>query len=150
MSWPALLGRVAVRTGIALWRQRIALIVAGVVVVAFGAYSLTFAGPAGPAAVSGSNGDCADTAMQALTHVNDSTARAAYQCLGPGMRTTSEDEFVATLQQRALSSGQASRVADRETSDGGKIVFYTVSAGNTPSVGYIVYLDHSGKVVKVE
>ncbi len=144
MSWPALLGRVAVRTGVALWRQRIALIVAGLLVVAFGAYSLTFAGP------SVASGDCADTAMQALTRVNDATARAAYACLGPEMRTTSEDQFVATLQQRAISSGQANRVADRQTPDGGKIVFFTVSAGNMPSVGYIVYLGSDGKIVKVE
>jgi hypothetical protein len=144
MSWPFVLGRVAIRAGVALWRQRIALIVAGLVVIAFGAYSMTFAGP------SVANGDCADTAMQALTHVNDASARAAYACLGPTMRTTSEDQFVATMQQRAISSGQASRIADRHTSDGGKIVFFTVSAGNLPSVGYIVYLDPEGKISKVE
>ncbi len=147
MSWPAILTRVAVRTGIALWRQRIALIVAGAVVLAFGAFQMTFAGPSVP---SGGSGDCADTAMQALTHVTDASARAAYACLGPAMRTTSEDEFVATLQQRATNTGRASRVADRETPDGGKIVFFTVSAGTTPSVGYIVYLDSGGKIVKVE
>jgi hypothetical protein len=124
------------------------LIVAGVLVVAFGAYEFTFAGPGTPA--SGGAVDCADTAMAALTHVSDATARAAYACLGPSMRTTSEDQFVATLQQRAAGNGQASRVADRHTPDGGKIVFYTVSAGDMPSVGYIVYLDPNGKVAKVE
>src|SRR5437762_12511083 len=100
MSGPSILGRVALRTGIALWRHRLGLILAGVIVVAFGAYELTFAGP------TVSNGDCADTAMAALTHVNDASARAAYACLGPSMRTTSEDQFVATLQERAISSGQ--------------------------------------------
>ena len=144
MSGPSILGRVALRTGIALWRHRLGLILAGVIVVAFGAYELTFAGP------TVSNGDCADTAMAALPHVNDASARAAYACLGPSMRTTSEDQFVATLQERAISSGQASRVADRHTSDGGKIVFFTVSASDMPSVGYIVYLGSDGKIVKVE
>lgn len=146
MSRPSLLGRIAVRTGVALWRQRVALIFVGIIVAAFGAYELTFAGPS----VAAGSADCADTAMKALTHVNDSTARAAYACLGPEMRTTSEDQFVATLQQRAISSGQANRVADRGSSDGGKIVFYTVSAGNMPAVGYIVYLGPDGKIVKVE
>jgi hypothetical protein len=150
MSWPYLLGRIGLRFGIGLWRHRLGLIVAGLLVLAFGAYEFTFAGP-NPSA--SSSGDCADTAMAALTHVTDASARAAYDCLGAPMRTTSEDEFVTSLQQRAAGStdnGQASRVADRHTPDGGKIVFFTVSAGDMPSVGYIVYLDPSGKVVKVE
>jgi len=145
MSVPFLAGRIAARTGVALWRHRFALLVAGLVVVAFSAYELTFAGP------SVTNGDCADTAMVALTHVTDSSARAAYACLGPGMRTTSEDQFVASMQQRSPGDcGEANRVADRHTPDGGKIVFFTVSAGDMPSVGYIIYLDPNGKVSKVE
>jgi hypothetical protein len=147
MGLPYLLGRVALRSGVALWRHRLGLIVAGVLVVAFGAYEFTFAGPS-PTGSAG--GDCADAAMAALTHTSDATARAAYACLGPGMRTTSEDQFVATLQQRAQGAAQADRVADRHMPDGGKIVFYTVSAGDMPSVGYIVYLDPNGKVTKVE
>jgi hypothetical protein len=148
MFWPFLLGRVGVRFGVAVWRHRLGLIIAGLLVMAFGAYEFTFAGP-NP---SSSGGDCADTAMAAVTHVTDASARAAYQCLGAPMRTTSEEQFVASLQQRAPSgaAGQASRVADRHTPDGGKIVFYTVSAGDMPAVGYIVYLDPSGKVIKVE
>jgi hypothetical protein len=150
MPWPTLLGRVVLRTGVALWRHRVAVIVAGLLVVAFSAYELTFAGPSSATAGPVGGGDCADTAMQALTHVTDASARAAYACLGPQMRTTSEDEFVSTMVQRAAGNGQADRVADRHTPDGGKIVFYTVSAGNTPAVGYIVYLDSNGKVAKVE
>jgi hypothetical protein len=148
MSWPFLLGRIGVRFGVGLWRHRLGLIIAGVLVTAFGAYEFTFAGPT----PSGNAGDCADTAMAAVTHVTDASARAAYDCLGPPMRTTSEEQFVASMQQRAPGgdAGQASRVADRHTPDGGKIVFYTVSAGDMPAVGYIVYLDPSGKVVKVE
>lgn len=115
--------------------------------VAFGAYQFTFAGPSLSTAT---GNDCADTAMRALTHVNDSTARAAYACLGPEMRTTSEDQFVQSMQQRAAGTAQADRIADRHMPDGGKIVFYTVSAGGMPAVGYIVYLDPTGKVAKVE
>lgn len=145
MRWHLLLGRIALRTGVALWRQRLVLIAAGVIATAFGAYEFTFAGGSVT-----SGGDCADTAMTALTHTSDASARAAYACLGPGMRNTGEDQFVASMQQRAVGSGQAKRVADTHTPDGGKIVFYTVSALNMPSVGYIVYLDHDGHIVKVE
>ena len=149
MSWPFVLGRVAVRAGVGLWRHRVALIAAGLVVVGVSAYELTFAG-SGPGLGLGGGADCADTAMTALTHVSDTSARAAYACLGPGMRTTTEAQFVATMQERGVSSGQADRVAARHTPDGGEIVFYTVSAGDMPSVGYIVYLDPEGKVIKVE
>jgi hypothetical protein len=145
MSVQFLAGRVAARIGVALWRHRFGLLVAGLVVTTFSAYELTFAGP------SVSNGDCADTAMVALTNVSDASARAAYACLGPEMRTSSEDQFVATMQERSPGdAGQASRVADRHTPDGGKIVFFTVSAGDMASVGYIIYLDRNGKVSKVE
>jgi len=145
MSVPFLVGRIAARSGVALWRHRFGLLIVGLLVIAFSAYELAFAGP------SVANGDCADTAMVALTHVSDASARAAYACLGPGMRTTSEDQFVATMQQRSPGGvGQASRIADRHTPDGGKIVFFTVSAGDMPSVGYIIYLDPNGKVAKVE
>jgi hypothetical protein len=144
MSWSFVLGRVALRTGIALWRQRVGLMVAGLAIVALGAVQLTVAGP------TARSGDCADTAMAALTHGSDATARAAYACLDPTMRTTSEEQFVAALKQRAIGSGQVDRVADRTTPDGGKIVFYTVSRADLPAVGYIVYLDQQGKIVKVE
>jgi hypothetical protein len=146
MPVPFLFGRVALRAGVALWRHRLGLIVAVVIVAAFGAYELTFAGP-NLATTTG--GDCADTAMAALTHVDDATARAAYNCLGPSMRTSSEDDFVTSLQQRPAAEGQADRVADKQT-PAGKIVFFTVSANDMPPVGYIVYLDQDGKIAKVE
>jgi hypothetical protein len=140
---PFLLRRVAVRTGVAMWRHRLGVMVASLVVVGVGAFSTTFTGPK----VGGV--DCADTAMVALTHVSDATARAAYNCLGPDMRTTSEDQFVASLQQRAAPDGHADRIADKDTPTG-KIVFFTVSAKHMAPVGYIVYLDEDGKVARVE
>jgi hypothetical protein len=147
MPWPSLLGRIAIRAGVGLWRHRLGLILAGLLVVAFSAYEFTFAGPSGSATI---GADCADTAMLALTHTSENAARAAYDCLGAEMRTTSEDQFVAAMRERASTDGQADRVADRNIPGGGKIVFYTVSAGDTPAVGYIVYLDPDGKVIKVE
>ena len=143
MPMPLLLTRVAVRSGVALWRHRLGLIVAALIVAGFAAFGLT------PAAPGATNADCADAAMAALTHASDATARAAYDCLGPTMRTTSEDQFVASMQQRAASDGQADRVADKQT-QAGKIVFFTVSTSATPPVGYIVYLDPDGKISRVE
>jgi hypothetical protein len=139
-----ILGRVAVRSGVAIWRQRFAVIGAGCVVAAFSVYEFTFAGP------TVSNGDCADTAMTAVTRVDDTSARAAYACLGPAMRTTSEDQFVSNMLSHNASSGAFDRIADKRTSDGGRIVFFTVHADKTPVVGYIVYLDAQGKIIKIE
>ena len=128
-----------------MWRHRLAWLTAGLVVAAFSIYEMSFAGP------SVVNGDCADTAMAAVTRADDATARAAYACLGPGMRSTTEDQFVASLHQRLqdVPHGQVIRIAEQRTSDGGRIVFFTVQ-GQGPAVGYIVYLDAHGKVTKVE
>jgi hypothetical protein len=139
-----ILGRVGARTAVALWRQRFVIAGACLVVGAFSLYELSFAGP------SVTTGDCADTAMAAVTHVDESTARAAYACLGASMRTTSEDQFVDGMRSRSVPTGVFDRVADKRTSDGGRIVFYTVHAGQAPAVGYIVYLDAEGKISKVE
>jgi hypothetical protein len=139
-----ILGRVGARTAAAIWRQRLLIVAAALIVGAFSVYELSFAGP------SVASGDCADTAMTAVTHVDESTARAAYACLGPSMRTTSEDQFVAGMRSRSVPSGQFDRVADKRTPDGGRIVFFTVYAGEAPTVGYIVYLDADGKISKVE
>ena len=143
MPLPYILARIAARTGLAMWRHRLAWLGATLLIAAFGLYEMTFAGP------SVTNGDCADTAMAAVTRADDAAAHAAYACLGPGLRNTSEDQFVANLHQRDSARGQINRVAEQRTSDGGRIVFYTVQ-GQGPAVGYIVYLDPQGKILKVE
>jgi hypothetical protein len=145
MSMPFLLGRVAARIGVALWRHRLGLIAVGLLVAGASAYELTSAG----ASESTTGEDCADMAMAALTRTTDATARAAYDCLGPSMRTTNEDQFVASLQRHATPQAQADRVADKQTPSG-KIVFYTVSGLGADPVGYIVYLDQNGKIDRVE
>jgi hypothetical protein len=144
MRASTVVGRIAVRTGASLWRHRIALLGAAVLVSAFSVYEMSFAVP------TVTNGDCADTAMAAVTRVDDATARAAYSCLGPQMRTTSEDQFVTGMRQRSSPGGEVNRVADKRTSDGGHIVFFTVQASQGSAVGYIVYLDPQGKVARVE
>jgi hypothetical protein len=144
MPLPFILARIAARTGVAMWRHRLAFLGATLLVAAFGLYQMTFAGP------SVTNGDCADTAMAAVTKSDDAAAHAAYACLGPGLRNTSEDQFVANLHQRDAAHAQANRVAEHRTSDGGRIVFYIVQAQGGPAVGYIVYLDAQGRISKVE
>jgi hypothetical protein len=143
MRWSFILGRIAARTAVALWRHRIGLLVAMVSLGALSLYEWTYAGP------STANGDCADTTMAAVTRVDDDMARAAYACLQSNMRNTSEESFVAGLHQRDMAQGQVSRVGDQKTKNGGRIVFYTVEQQGT-AVGYIVYLDPTGKVIRVE
>jgi hypothetical protein len=136
---------VAARIGVALWRQRITLLLVAGALVGLTVYELGFAGPATPASL-----DCADTAMNAVAQVDDQAARAAYQCLGDEMRISGEQQFVDSLHDRGdVPKGRISRVADHRTADGGRIVFYTVEAAGQ-AVGYIVYLDSAGLVQKIE
>ena len=143
MSTPRILSRIVARTGVAIWRHRIAWGTAAVIAGGLALYGMTYAGP------SVVNGDCADTTMMAVTQVNDQIARAAYACLGPQMRQTSEDQFVSSLHQRDMPHGKLNRIAEQHTPDGGRIVFFTVEGQGT-AVGYIVYLDPRGRVTKVE
>jgi hypothetical protein len=144
MQLSFIVARTAARIGVAVWRHRFAWVGATVAVAAFGAYQLTFAGPGS------ANGDCADTAMAALTQANDNVSRAAYACLGPGMRSASEDQFVLGMRTSdAPHGGTVNRVTDQHTADGGRIVFYTVQ-GQGSAIGYLVYLDAHGKVIRVD
>jgi hypothetical protein len=138
-----ILARITARSGAALWRSRIVVLITVLALGALGVYELTYAGP------TVSNGDCADTAMAAVTRGDEASAHAAYACLGPSMRNTSEDAFVAGMQERGMAHTQVSRVGDQKTKDGGRIVFFTVEQQDT-AVGYIVYLDPIGKVIRVE
>ncbi|HEX8967643.1 MAG TPA: hypothetical protein VF937_07180, partial [Chloroflexota bacterium] len=129
-----LVRRIAHRTGLAIWRHRLAWLAAGLAAAAVGGYQFNLIG------ANATTGDCADTTIAAVTRADDATARAAFACLGPGMRTTTEDQFVAGIRQQAKTNGQVNRVADEHTPDGGRIVFFTVEAAQAPAVGYIVYL----------
>ncbi len=143
MRMSFILARIGARTGVALWRHRFGVLAALLVVGALGVYELSYAVP------SVANGDCADMTMAAVTTADDQTAHAAYACLGPGMRNATEDQFVAGMHQRNMARGHVNRVGDQRTPDGGHIVFFTVEQQGQ-AVGYIVYLNPQGKVVKVE
>jgi hypothetical protein len=138
-----ILARIAARTGVAVWRQRFGMLAALLVVGGLGVYEQTYAVP------SVANGDCADMTMAAVTTADDQTAHAAYACLGPTMRSATEDQFVTGMHQRNIAAGRVNRVGDQRTPDGGHIVFFTVEQQGQ-AVGYIVYLNAQGKVVKVE
>jgi hypothetical protein len=150
MRLTTILARVASRTGIALWRQRVGLLVALVAIVGLGAYQIGFAGPTTSTSALSAGVDCADTAMNAVAQIDDEAARAAYQCLGEEMRRSDEQQFVNTLHERGdIPEGRVNRVGEHPMPDGGRIVFYTIEAGGT-AVGYIVYLDERGLVAKIE
>ena len=150
MAVATVLAHVAARTGVGLWRNRVALLGGAVVAAGLGAYSLGFAGPAALNTAGVAGADCADTAMQAVAKTDDDTAHAAYQCLGQNMRRSGEDAFVETLHQRGeMPRGQLNRIGAQSTPDGGRIVFYTLEAQGT-AVGYIVYLNSEGKVERIE
>jgi hypothetical protein len=142
-----ILARIAARTGIAVWRHRLTFLLGAVAVAGLGVYQIGFAGPTIP---SGAGSDCADTAMAAVAQVDDDAAHAAYQCLGQDMRRSGEQQFVQTLHDRGdLPKGHVNRVGDHRTSDGGRIVFYTIEAAGQ-TVGYIVYIGADGLVQKIE
>jgi hypothetical protein len=143
MRMSFILARIAARSGVATWRHRFGILAAVVVTGALGVYQLTYAVP------SVANGDCADMTMAAVTSADDQTAHAAYACLGPGLRNATEDQFVAGMQQRSMKRGHVSRIGEQRTPDGGHIVFFTVEQQGQ-AIGYIVYLNAQGKVVKVE
>ena len=87
--------------------------------------------------------------MAALATSEETTARAAYACLSQGLRNTNEDAWVASMQHRETSRGHVTRVSDQRTQDGGHMVFFKVALQGQ-DVGYIVYLDPTGKVKAVE
>jgi hypothetical protein len=138
-----ILGRIVARTGVAVWRHRFIWLCATFVVAAFGLIELTYARPAV------ATDDCADLAMAAVSRSDDDTARAAYDCLVPAARFTTEDQWINSLHNSALTRGRVTRVAEQHTDDGGQIIFFTVDAGSA-NEGYIVYLDAQGKIVRVE
>jgi hypothetical protein len=143
MHWSVVLGRVVARSGVALWRHRIAVLLVMLISSGLGIYEFGYAGPTQPP------GDCADTAMAAMTRGDPDTAHAAYACLGSSMRNSSEDAFVSNIRVPEASRMQANRIGDQRTRDGGRIVFFAVEQQDQV-VGYIVYLDPGGKVIRVE
>jgi hypothetical protein len=152
----AVFGRVVARTGAGLWRHRGGVLLALALCAACAGYlAFSGAGLDQPLAALGSgtaaNADCADTAMAAIADKSPTAAQRAYQCMDPSFQQrVPEQTFVQQLQAQALPNVSAvSRVGDYHPQAGGTLVYYAVDA-NGQSVGYIVYLGQTGKVLRIE
>src|SRR5215216_2687590 len=82
---PHVLGRVASRAGMGLWRNRGGVFLSAAVVVGLAGY-IAFTGvqPVGLSSVGATtlaNTDCADTAMAVIADKSSITATRAYQCM---------------------------------------------------------------------
>ena len=77
------------------------------------------------------------------------TVFVVHGALSQGLRNTNEDAWVASMQHRETTHGRVTRVSDQRTQDGGHMVFFKVALQGQ-DVGYIVYLDPTGKVKAVE
>jgi hypothetical protein len=153
-SAPYVFSRVAARAGLGIWRHRVSVLIAAIVVVGLGTYVTTSGAgrTVAPLAISGATGgDCADTAMAAIADKSTDAASRAYQCMDPSFQQrVPEAQFVRQMQQQALPNiEKLQRVGDYHPSAGGTMVYYAVDGGSQ-TVGYIVYLGDNGKVVKIE
>jgi hypothetical protein len=157
LSAPALLHRVAARTGAGIWRHRGGVLLA-LALTAAGAGYMAFGSPTPPSLAlsaglgSAASSDCADTAMAAVADKSPTAAQSAYQCMDPSFQQrVPEQTFVQQLQSQALPNvSTVSRVGDYHSQQtGGEMVYYAVDA-NGQSIGYIVYLGQDGKVLRIE
>jgi hypothetical protein len=105
--------------------------------------------PGGAAATA--DGDCADTAMAAMTDHSPATMQRAYQCMAPAFQQrVSEQAFIQQIQAQSIPNvNKLERVGDYRTASGGTMVYYAVDARGQ-SAGYIVYLGPDGKVLRIE
>jgi hypothetical protein len=138
-----ILARIAARMGSAVRRQRFFWLGACAAVAILSLYQFTYAGP------SHIEGDCADTTMAAIAKVDDDASRAAYECLDVSMRHASEETFVADMHEPDMPHGIVTRIGDKQTPDGGRVVFYAVETRGDV-IGYMIYLNNQNKVVRVE
>jgi hypothetical protein len=145
------LGRIGQRALAGVWRNRGGVLLLTVLSLAAGAYALVSISSGSAMSPGPSRTDCADTAMLAMTSTQPGAAQRAYECMGPTVRqNVSEADFVRQLEaQRKPSVESIARIGDHPVPSGGMMVYYALDGGGD-SVGYIVYLDTQGKVLKIE
>ncbi len=153
-SAPNLFRRIAVRTGVGVWRHRGGLLLAAFVSAGLVGYvTMTSSGalPTFAAAGPSASGDCADTAMAAIADKSPSVARRAYQCMDVTFQQrVTEQAFTQQMQTaRVASVDKLARVSDYKTPTGGTMVYYALEGGGQ-SIGYIVYLGHNGRVLRIQ
>ena len=146
--------RVGARAVLGVWRHRGGVLLAAVIAVALGGYAMLSWSGAVPAAIGSTSAtsDCADTAMAALTDKSQDAARRAYQCMDSTFQQrVPEAQFVSQMQaQQAPPTAKLERVGDYHTPSSGNTLVYFALDGGNQSVGYIVYLNSSGKVLRIE
>jgi len=150
-----LLRRVGARAGLGLWRHRGGLLLAALITVALGGYVLLGSSGTLPSALgspAAASTDCADTAMAAIADKSSAAAQRAYACMDAGFQQrVTEDQFVSQLlAQQTPPADKLQRVGDyHDATNGSTLVYFAVNGGGQ-SVGYIVYLNRDGKVLKIE
>ena len=155
MDWLTVLSRIAVRMRVAIWRHKWSWLVAAALLLALGGYAArNIPSPLARVEVAGvksPRGDCADTAMEAVTTTTPAAARAAYHCMGDAFtRVMGEEEFVEQLVARpAPAAERVTRVGQYHALDGGMIVYFAVDNRGT-SRAYVVYLGQDGKVQAID
>ena len=149
-----LLGRVGARAAAGIWRNRVGLLVALVLTIALGSYAaLTWSGAiSSPLASQSVTTDCADTAMAAITDKSTTAAQRAYQCMDPSFQQrVPEAQFVSQMvAQQAPATAKLARVGEYQNSASGSTLVYFALDGGNQSIGYIVYLNGEGKVLRIE
>jgi hypothetical protein len=149
-----LLGRVGARAAAAVWRNRVGLLFALVLAVGLASYAaLTSSGAiSSPVASQSASADCADTAMAAITDKTTAAAQRAYQCMDPSFQQrVPENQFVSQMMaQQAPTTAKLARVGEYQNSSTGSTLVYFALDGGNQSVGYIVYLNSDGKVLRIE
>lgn len=155
---PYLLRRVVNRAALGVWHHRGGVLLAAALSAALGAYATLGSAGALPfvqgslAPATAPSTDCADTAMAAIADKSPAAAQRAYLCMDTTFQQrVSEDQFVQQLQSRQMPRvDKLERVGDyHNPTSGGTLVYFALDGGGQ-SVGYIVYLDRDGKILRIE
>jgi hypothetical protein len=147
--------RVGARAAAGLWAHRGSVLVGVLLlagIVTYGAMSLSNGAPRPLESAAGPpNTDCADTAMAVVFDKSAAAATRAYQCMDASFQQrVSEAQFVQQMRSQNVGAvDKIARIGDHQNPNGGTLVYYALD-GNGQSVGYIVYLNPSGKVLKIE
>lgn len=152
-----LVRRVAYRVALRLrrqWRTTLGMVGALAAIVAFNASTAPLLAPLADAAgvPDAVAGDCADRTMAAVLGRTRTLAQAAYRCLSPSLaQTVSEDQFVGQLTEQAGAppDTRVARVANFHAPSGEQIVYFALTT-RTQAVAYVVYLDPTGRVARIE
>jgi hypothetical protein len=90
--------------------------------------------------------------MAAIADKSSASAQRAYQCMDSTFQQRiSETQFVQQMQtQQTPRVDKLERIGDYHNAASGGTLVYFALVGGGQSVGYIVYLDRDGKILKIE